>query len=471
MADSLKGSVFIQTANDDKANNQQNLFSIIISDCIGSRVFFLFDKRIYSTQLYNWMPQKKFQEVHPLITSTDKDANYILYTYTITKEKDTLYIGGNQSVIDKKNRKNIKKCSSNLIIFKEVQADHITNFNNLDKDKHSFKLLVTGPDSLSFQQKIIDHDLWLNGKKGMRLDNLGKISNKVCYNGNLIEADLSSTIIDSSGFNSSLLNNVEFSNSTFTNVNFFNSHLDSTNFNKAILKNCMFLGSDLRGAIFTNTKFKNVDFSCANMAGVIFEPDSLPNIQGIASSYNLDSITYRTDPGALIKLKEKLKTAGFTDAHRKVTAAIQRKKHTLTSSTATKFIDYLLFDFTSSYGLNPLRPLILLLILIYVFYKTYLFLFFIDKLKIHIKHAGTSGEMITDKIHPGRLLFLSIITSFAIGFGPYNINDWAKKLLAEDYILQPWGYTRILIGIQNLISLYLFSLTILLLFGDPFSFW
>lgn len=108
LADSLKGSVFIQTANDDKANNQQNLFSIIISDCIGSRVFFLFDKRIYSTQLYNWMPQKKFQEVHPLITSTDKDANYILYTYTITKEKDTLYIGGNQSVIDKKTGKHQK---------------------------------------------------------------------------------------------------------------------------------------------------------------------------------------------------------------------------------------------------------------------------------------------------------------------------------------------------------------------------
>ena len=62
------------------------------------------------------------------------------------------------------------------------------------------------------------------------------------------------------------------------------------------------------------------------------------------------------------------------------------------------------------------------------------------------------------------------VLAFSIGFGPYNLNDWAKKLLKEDYTLESRGWTRILIGVQNLVSLYLFALTILLLFGDPFNF-
>jgi hypothetical protein len=233
------------------------------------------------------------------------------------------------------------------------------------------------------------------------------------------------------------------------------------------------MGADLRHCIFTNVKLKNTNFTHANVAGMIFEPDSLPDIKGMAYADNLDSITYRTNPGMLIKLKADFKNAGFYDAQRKITAAIQRRKQALDPDWVTRTIDYVLFDLTSVYGLKPLRPLILFMATIYLFYRIYLILFFIGKLNIRIQHPneniGATEKVIDDNIHPGRLIFLSIVTSFAIGFGAFNINDWAKKLLKEEYTIQSYGWTRVLLGIQNLLSLLLVSLTIVLLLGNPFD--
>jgi len=108
-----------------------------------------------------------------------------------------------------------------------------------------------------------------------------------------------------------------------------------------------------------------------------------------------------------------------------------------------------------------------------LFYRVYLLLFFAGKLKIEIRHPADNGQgketVINDGIHPGRLVFLSIITAFAIGFGEYNINEWAKKLLREEYDIRSFGWTRVTLGIQNLLSLFLFSLTVVLLLGNPFS--
>ena len=67
------------------------------------------------------------------------------------------------------------------------------------------------------------------------------------------------------------------------------------------------------------------------------------------------------------------------------------------------------------------------------------------------------------------MVFLSIITAFAIGFGEYNINEWAKKLLREEYDIRSFGWTRVILGVQNLLSLLLFSLTVVLLLGNPFG--
>lgn len=474
----LAGAVFIQTANDDKASNQENLFSLTINKNQQVIVYYFFDKRLYPNQAPGWLGHKKTQAA-PGLASTDKDAVFVMVADTLKQKTTKVFFGGNQPASDTKNNMVAQLCSMYLVAIKGIYPNQICNTNGTKEDAYKFDPLVQGTDSLLLGRQAREgHLKWLKygPKAGQRLDlsGLKRIRNIRCFNSDFQAADLSKISIDSVEFNSSVLTDVEFSNARFSNVSFSNTYVDSANFNKATLTNCSFLGSDLRGAIFTDVSLKNVSFACTNMADVIFEPDTITNIQEIASAYNLDSVTYRTSPGALIKLREQLKAEGFTEAQRKITAAIQRRKFELNNSVATKWISYVLFDFTSDYGLNPLQPLIILLALIYLFYRTYLLLFFMQKLEISVKHKKETDEgnivTVKDSIQPGRLLFLSIITSFSIGFGPYNLNDWAKKLLKEDYTLESRGWTRILIGLQNLVSLYLFALTILLLFGDPFNF-
>ncbi|GAC1309942.1 MAG: hypothetical protein NVSMB24_26290 [Mucilaginibacter sp.] len=472
----LVGTIYIQTSNDDKNTRQDNLFSIAIEKGEGSELFYIFDRRVSDIAKLKWVSSSGIKCIGLL--TTDREAKYEIFTKKIAREMDTVDFGGNQSFLNSPHS-TVKACSMYLVALRGVKLDQVKVINYTPKRILNSHLLLAGRDSLTYLTKFIAHSDWLksNGKKGIRLDlsNTKTLSALQCYNANLGLSDLSNLLrVDSVEFNSTNLTDVEFSKSNFSNVHFFNSCLDSSNFNKAKFINCSFMGASLKGTIFTNVIVKNVDFSNANMAGLIFEPDSIDNYQNIAFANNLDSITYRTNPGALLKLKERFRDAGLNGAKRKIITAIERRKHELYSSNVTKDIDYLLFDLTSSYGLYPFRPIIILLICIFLFYKLYLFLYFIGKLSVDIKHTGldNSGAVveIVDPINPGRLLFLSVITAFSIGFGAYTLNDWVKKLLKEDYIIQPMGWSKIIVGVQNLISLYLFALTILLFFGDPFSY-
>jgi len=478
----LSGTTLIQTANDDKKTNQENLFSFTVDKGIGAKVYFIFDGRINGAKRPWWLHQVKLEKLTDSLTSTDKDARYLIYSHTIQGDHETIHFGGNNPYVNDRHNKGFgARYSMYMVAVQGVDAQQIITTNDA-KDINSLSItLVDGPDSVLLTKRLAMHQNWLVKENDNSLDRfdfstfpIKKLKSTLFYNANLRRCDISGVdSISGSAFNSSNLKEGEFSRSGFYDVNFYNSYLGGANFNNATLKNCSFAGSDLRGAIFTNVKFRNVDLYSANLAGVVFEPDSIPNIQSIAFAYNLDSLTYRTNPGALIKLKERLKSAGFSGAAAKVTAAIQRRKHQLDTNWVSSTIDYLLFDITCAYGLSPIQPLILLLVLIYAFYRIYLFLFFSNMLEVEIEHEAETekGEFATvkDTLHPGRLLFLSLITSFSIGFGPYNINDWAKKLLKEEYTIRQRGYTRILIGIQNLMSLYLFSLTALVLLGDLFN--
>jgi len=471
----LQDAVLIETSNEDKTSDQDNLFSINVKDGKGAKIYFILDSRVFPGKpLRSFNKRTEIVLSSPLVT-TDKQAKYVVYEQDVPASDVDFQFAGNLFWAPPQ-KNNLANFSMYLVMISGVSTEQITNANNEETGLNSSGLLIKPKDSTHFREQVIKHGDWL--KTGLnnseRLDLSGKKINGVyCYNADLQNADLEHTICDSVGFYSSVLKEIEYSNAKLSRVNFFNSRLDSADFNGASFNNCSFMGADLDHSIFTNVKLKNVNFTHANVAGMIFEPDSLPDIKGMAYADNLDSITYRTNPGMLIKLKEGFKNAGFYDAQRKIIAAIQRRKQALDPDWVTRTIDYLLFDLTSVYGLKPFRPLIIFMASIYLFYRVYLILFFIGKLNIRIQHPKEDVDghatIIDDGIHPGRLIFLSIITAFAIGFGAFNINDWAKKLLKEDYTIQSYGWTRVLIGIQNLLSLLLVSLTILLLLGHPFN--
>jgi len=391
----LLGATLIQTANVDKKTSQQNLFSLKLNTDGPVVIYYIFDKRIAGTHPPEWLMHKRPVKLSSELVTSDNECHYVFFADTISEKKQPLFFGSNQPFAGGKPYKKLEACSMYFAAVSGAAADQIVNVNISEESKRYFELFIIGADSLKFTKKLSDHEAWLrsNGIQGTRLDTVTSgIKNLQFYNADLKQADLSGINIIKTNFKSSVLKYVEFSNTSFKDVNFFNSQLDSANFNQAVLKDCSFTGSDLTGAIFTGVNLKNVDFSGADMAGVIFEPDSVVNIQGIAFAEGLDSITYRTDPGALIELKQRLKQDGFTDAERKVTAAIQRRKNELTASWLARAINYVLFDFTSEYGLKPFHPLIIMLFLIYLFYRVYLSLFFINKLGIVIKHQEPFSE-------------------------------------------------------------------------------
>jgi uncharacterized protein YjbI with pentapeptide repeats len=471
----LNGAVLIQTANSDKMSDQNNLFAIHIANGKSAKIYLLMDGRLFNGNPPAAFRNYKRVELSEALHTTDKQAHYVAYTSTLAAADCKLQFEGNLfSMPPQKN--NAANFSMYMVMIGGVDAAQITNGDEEAPALNSSFLLIKPKDSTHFEQQIIQHRRWLQqgADNSHRLDlSSKKIKGISCYNATLQYADLSGTTFDSVNFCSSVLKEIEYSGSKLIEVNFYNSYLDSANFNGTSFTDCSFIGADLRRAIFTDVKFKHVDFTHANVSGMIFEPDSLPDVEGMASADNLDSLSYRTNPAMLIKLQAEFKTAGFYRAQRQITAAIERRKHELNPDWITRTIDGLLFDATSDYGLKPFRPLMIMIVLIYLFYRVYLLLFFAGKLKIEIRHPAENDQgtdtVVNDSIHPGRLVFLSIITAFAIGFGEYNINEWAKKLLREEYDIRGFGWTRVILGIQNLLSLFLFSLTVILLLANPFG--
>jgi hypothetical protein len=189
----------------------------------------------------------------------------------------------------------------------------------------------------------------------------------------------------------------------------------------------------------------------------------------MAISYNLDSMTYGSNPGPLIQLREELKKSGYFEAERKITASIERRKNELNPNKFFSYLNFILFDLTCEYGVNKGKPIALVFLFVFIFYKIYLLLYLSDRLDVHIIPMIKNKEETSILITPSRMMFLSLISAFSIGVGQFNLNDWVKRVLKKEYQIDANGLTRTLIGLQSLVSLYLVSLTILIFFGDPFN--
>ena len=386
----LQDAVLIQTANADKTSAQNNLFAIHVANGKGAKIYLVMDGRIFGGSppaVFNKYKRVKLSEA---LRTTDKQAQYVVYQRTVPTADVKLQFEGNLFSVPPQKSTNAD-FSMYMVMISGVGVAQITNGDAEEHGLNASYLLIKPKDSIHFMQQLIRHRRWLEdaSDNSNRLDlSNKKIKNIKCYNATLQYADLSGATFDSVKFCSSVLKEIEYSDSKLSAVNFYNSYLDSANFNGTSFNNCSFMGADLRCSIFTNVKFKNVDFTHADVSGMIFEPDSLPDISGMASADNLDSLTYRTNPAMLIKLQGEFKNGGFYRAQRQITAAIERRKHELNPDWITRTIDELLFDVTSDYGLKPFKPLMILIVLIYLFYRVYLLLYFAGKTKDRDKSPG-----------------------------------------------------------------------------------
>ena len=128
---------------------------------------------------------------------------------------------------------------------------------------------------------------------------------------NLEEADLSHAVADGA---------------TLTQANLIHANLHLTNFVAVTLTNANLRGASLHKTNLYKANMAGSQLDGADLLDVIFEPKrhSLPNVIGLGTAKNLETMSFATLPHALEALREVLHQAGMLDQERQVSLAIQR---------------------------------------------------------------------------------------------------------------------------------------------------
>ena len=269
--------------------------------------------------------------------------------------------------------------------------------------------------------------------------------------------------------------------------------------------------ANLSKAILERADLTDANLSEANLSRVVFDvkPDSVPRIHNIAFARNLSELSYRRSPVALVRLRQRFKNDGFRRQEREITYAIRHTERKVLWSKGTTIFDrleslfnYIFFELTCQYGMNPGRPLLIAVVLIPFFS-----LFYIFALKTYRQKTGIWLMFPQDRVLKGRgqekprklssklplrplpigkiakvrrvlfrwdrmlriALYFSLLSAFGIGFKEINVHNWITRLQRREYILRPTGWVRMLSGSQSLLNVYLVALWVVTYFGHPFE--
>jgi uncharacterized protein YjbI with pentapeptide repeats len=284
------------------------------------------------------------------------------------------------------------------------------------------------------------HDLNLRGIKLQHAKLAGSNLERADLAGaDLSDADLSGADLQGAIIESAKVESVLFIGANLQHIAISNSDLRSANFVDADLRGAMIRWSRLEGSYFHRTNASGAAFwqvelpnalisdselsgaylFASDVNGVVFEPTSLPAIRQMATSLNLESLTYSNNPDGLFQLRKQFQDGGFLLQERQTTYALKRTQSNfrrlaalqtswvctslrpLISEAAIRdltkrfgsdigrgktcsywrtiadWVDYrfdqALFDWTCRYGLEPSRSLRLLLAGIGLWSLAYLF--------------------------------------------------------------------------------------------------
>lgn len=310
------------------------------------------------------------------------------------------------------------------------------------------------------------------------------------------------------------LSNWNLSKANLLGANLKNATLDRTNLNNAILSGATLNGALLRETYLTNTDVEGVDFT-----GAVFEinTDGFPKTRSLATAKHLELLTYTGDSEPLTRLRESFKVGGFREQERQVTFAL-KKKQTQILWDEGKFFEYwvnrILFDLPSQYGMNPGRVLITILFIFTTCTGLYWILlhssvrsglsivvptqhdnrplwllpnlrenalvieidgFCKNAFRVHPTHLSSNGLPYLKDLARRELallwvsLLFSLMSAFNIKFKDIDFGRWLRLLMTKEYDIKATGIARTVSGIQALLSVYLIALLIVTYFARPFE--
>jgi len=256
----------------------------------------------------------------------------------------------------------------------------------------------------------------------------------------------------------------------------------SVNFSYVDLENANLSYITLRKSKFIETNLKDAILSGVDLTGSQYEPYSPPQKGSLGGIEGLRTVWFQKgQQSGLVQLRAALKEAGLRDLEREATYAIEHWK-AYWEPWYKKCVKHLLFEWTCAYGLDYLRPLLILLGLIVVFSIPYIVSLGGQKKDgIWIEWASNRMRKDLGQNEPYVLkslsfmsavrngFYFSILSAFHIGWRDLNVGSWIARIQPREYTLKATGWVRVASGAQSLISIYLLALWALTQFGRPFE--
>ena len=150
----------------------------------------------------------------------------------------------------------------------------------------------------------------------------------------------------------------DFRSASFNGVvDFSSASLEKANLRDAVLTDSKFIDTNLKDAILTRV----------DLTGSLYEPNSSTYQGSLGGIKGLEKVKFnKGQQGGLVQLRSALKESGLRDLEREATYAIEHWKAHY-EPWYKKWPKHVLFEWTCGYGLDYLRPLLILLCLIVVF--------------------------------------------------------------------------------------------------------
>jgi hypothetical protein len=324
---------------------------------------------------------------------------------------------------------------------------------------------------------------WIDteGKEGQVTDLRGANLQKADLQG----ANLQKTMLWETNLQESDLDGADLQKAFLKGANLQKADLRGANLQEAML-----WGANLQEAFLYKTNLQDAILWEANLGGAVFElkSNSLPDIPSIAQAIDLFHLRYEESPHALVELRKAFREAGLRKQEREITFAIKHSGFVNVISKGdllTKIevcLGWFFFELTCQWGIAPERPLFILAGLSVLFTFFYMIALNLENKKDGIwKHwikersrkdiGKDEPELLTYR--GGRAIcngfYFSILSAFHFGWRDLNVGNWIARIQPHEYTLRASGWVRAVSGIQSLISVYLFVLSILTYFGRPFE--
>ncbi len=300
----------------------------------------------------------------------------------------------------------------------------------------------------------------------------------------LVSANLSEAYLWGANLSEANLFRVNLSEANLYRANLSEAYLESANLSEANLESANLSEANLRGVNLSEANLFHADLSEA-----IYEPEAgkQPPVDLIATATGLSTLRYE-QPRALVNLRKQFMDTGYREQERQITHAIRHGQTAKQlsgeeglSGKVEGTFNYVFFELTTKWGMEPGRALIVLMFLVPFFAIPYLLA--IRKPNDDGIWQVWSSERMRDDLGTqkpallkktgltsfGYALYFSLLSAFHIGWRDLNVGNWIARIQPREYTLRASGWVRTVSGIQSLISVYLLAMWALTYFGRPFQ--